>query len=757
MSKANEDVVIKRNKRFLFSVIMIVLSFLAILLTRDKDAIFAVAWMMVVFVISFGMRPYLFTRSLDYFDGGFALSFGLGTALSFFLTWFISATSSLSFGFPLAAMSLLVLIVVINVLSAKSVTTYKWSSDNIEKMLFGFAIFACLFAFAFWMKGYKPIIDSTTEQYMDYGFMNAIYRQQAVPFEDFWYAGEKINYYYFGQAVAVFLCRLSFVKPSIGYNLTLCTLFATFSLMCASLAGAVVGAFPKTGKVGKCAGSILGALACSFAGNGHYLVYGLFKPLFQKIAGREVEYYWFPSSTVWIGENPDLPDKGKNEFPAYSFVLGDLHAHVCNIIFVLPLLAILFDYAISTQNAKGASTQPARKISLKSMLKELLSPYVLMISVMLGMFFGVNYWDFPIYFVISGTIILFTDLLRDRKKWFSVVMVLIKGLIIGSLSTLIMLPFLIPFNKMSSGFNFCSNHTQLYKFLTLWGLPSLIAILLIIQMFAKHGEEKKKLSALELSLIGFALCAIGLTLVPEVVYVRDIYEEGYARFNTMFKLTYQAFILLGLCIAVCGGLFFNEWATFGKKKIRYIVGSVFVACFTLLLSGFSANAAGEWFCCFDEGVTREGIDGTAFLTDDTYGGAVDYLLNEEERNITVIEAAGNSYEPDNKISVFAGVNAIRGWYVHEWLWRDSVDIVEERGRQIQAFYENGNVDYCAELINNYGIDYIVAGASESKYYNINIEGFKDLSEPVYISDMGDCVLWKINESAVADHIAGIAE
>ena len=39
------------------------------------------------------------------------------------------------------------------------------------------------------------------------------------------------------------------------------------------------------------------------------------------------------------------------------------------------------------------------------------------------------------------------------------------------------------------------------------------------------------------------LCAIGLVLIPELVYVRDIYENGNARANTMFKLTYQAYIM----------------------------------------------------------------------------------------------------------------------------------------------------------------------------------------------------------------------
>lgn len=38
----------------------------------------------------------------------------------------------------------------------------------------------------------------------------------------------------------------------------------------------------------------------------------------------------------------------------------------------------------------------------------------------------------------------------------------------------------------------------------------------------------------------------GLIAIPEFVYVRDIYENGHARANTMFKLTYQAYMLFGM-------------------------------------------------------------------------------------------------------------------------------------------------------------------------------------------------------------------
>ena len=50
----------------------------------------------------------------------------------------------------------------------------------------------------------------------------------------------------------------------------------------------------------------------------------------------------------------------------------------------------------------------------------------------------------------------------------------------------------------------------------------------------------------DLFVVVMGLCAIGLIAIPEFVYVRDIYENGHARANTMFKLTYQAYMLFGM-------------------------------------------------------------------------------------------------------------------------------------------------------------------------------------------------------------------
>jgi uncharacterized membrane protein len=96
---------------------------------------------------------------------------------------------------------------------------------------------------------------------------------------------------------------------------------------------------------------LISATLLSLGGNLHPLVYTLiFQPnkaaLTEKIPNLEVrDFYWFPDATRFIGHNPkaDPPDEDMtiHEFPSYSFVISDLHAHVINLPFVLTLLALL--------------------------------------------------------------------------------------------------------------------------------------------------------------------------------------------------------------------------------------------------------------------------------------------------------------------------------------------------------------------------------------------------------------------------------
>ena len=178
---------------------------------------------------------------------------------------------------------------------------------------------------------------------MDYGFMEAMMRSTTLPARDLWYSEGTINYYYGGQYFAVFLTKLTGSKVELTYNLmrTFVAAFAfvlPFSLVRQMSVDRLKGSLTGKKRCVPAVAGIIAGLSVSIAGNMHYVVYSKIIPWLQKLQGKEADSYWFPDATRYIGYNPDVPDKTIHEFPCYSFVLGDLHAHVVNVMFVLFLV-----------------------------------------------------------------------------------------------------------------------------------------------------------------------------------------------------------------------------------------------------------------------------------------------------------------------------------------------------------------------------------------------------------------------------------
>ena len=82
------------------------------------------------------------------------------------------------------------------------------------------------------------------------------------------------------------------------------------------------------------------------------------------------------------------------------------------------------------------------------------------------------------------------------------------------------------------------------------------------------------MSISDLFILVLALCGMGLVLMPELVYVEDIYSGDYKRANTMFKLTYQAFILFGICSGYIFVKFLKSKISMAKKVYSYMLSSI---------------------------------------------------------------------------------------------------------------------------------------------------------------------------------------
>ena len=715
-------------------------------------------WYLLALVLGAAAMPLTGRLFRRFQDRGWMFSKVTAIAVSGFLTWFLVAVKIIKF-------TTMTCIVVTLVCAAASLILYcreqKAGFECIpfahldlvyaEELLF-FAAFLLWTYFA----GFHPAAYGT-EKFMDYGFMEAMMRSKTLPATDLWYSQGKINYYYGGQYFAVFLTKLSGAKVELTYNLMRTFVAGLAFAMPFSLVHQMVT--DRLGKTGsrwkKTLPSVTGILAgisVSIAGNMHYVVYGQIIPFIQKLKGEEVSSYWFPDATRYIGFNPDVEDKTIHEFPCYSFVLGDLHAHVVDIMFVLLLLGLLYAWMKKVRTTELSGESMSRREFWK---KQLLMPQLLATGALLGMFHWTNYWDFVIYFVVTCGAALFMNIIGQKGKirW-ALGVTAAQAAEILILATVIILPFTLQFDtsNMVQGIALAQHHSLPHQLLVLWGLPGILTILFVVSLLVEklRGAEQKSLYHLlasirlpDLFAVLLGLCAIGLVLIPELVYVRDIYENRNARANTMFKLTYQAYIMFGMTMIYA----IFRLLIIGKNKILKVLA--FIGLFFFVWTcGYFGNSVHSWFGEVWKPSQYKGLNATAFLETDFPEdvNGIRWLKENISDAPVVLEANGDSYSEYERVSAMTGLPTIMGWYVHEWLWRGNLSDLNAKIEEIQEIYTSTDEARVKELLEEYNVSYIFVGSCERNKYgaDMNNDLLKSLGEVVFQDSEYPTYIVKIN-------------
>lgn len=715
-------------------------------------------WWLLALVMGITAMPLTGRLFREFDDKGWMFSKILAVAVTGFLTWFLVAVKLLKFT-SVTCIGVTAGCGIFCLILGKS--QHKKNIEclpikHLELVYWEEVLFFAFFLLWTYLAGFHPAAYGT-EKFMDYGFMEAMMRSTTLPAVDLWYSEGNINYYYGGQYFAVFLTKLSGTKVELTYNL-MRTFVAgiAFSLpfslvyqmvkdrMGKRLAGAVGWRrfFPQ-------ATAVVAGISVSIAGNMHYVYYGQIRPLIQKLTGQQVDSYWFPDATRYIGFNPDVDDKTIHEFPCYSFVLGDLHAHVVNIMFVLLLLGILYAWIKVVRRRDYQTGEPG---SREFWEKNLLMPQILFAAVLLGMFHWTNYWDFVIYFVVTGGVILFTNivLMKGQGKWIFAVTAAQAAEILA-IGTIVILPFTLSFETMVQGVAVAKNHSLPHQLLILWGLPTILTVIFVVVLLvekltgAKHKTiyhflESLKLPDLFAMIMG--LCAIGLVMIPELVYVRDIYENGNARANTMFKLTYQAYIMFGMTMAY---VIFRLLVISYRKFLKVAAG---IALILLIWTwGYFGNSVNAWFGKVTDPSLYQGLNATAFLETDfpEDAAAIRWLKKNITGSPVVLEANGDSYTEYERVSAMTGLPTVLGWYVHEWLWRNDVADLNTKSADIEAIYTSEDQEQVKELLEEYEVSYIFVGSCERSKYgeNLNNELLRSMGEIVFEEDSSQTYIVKV--------------
>ncbi len=685
------------------------------------DFILLLGWWLAIGLIGLMVLPLTKIIFHKFFDYGYPFSKIIGIGIFSYVFWLLSSLHIISF-----RQSNIILVIILATglifILTKSWQNFiknyrfKWKIFLIEEIMF----IGTLIFWAF-IRGHHPDIQDL-EKFMDFGFVNSILRSQYMPPLDMWSAGQTINYYYFGHYITAFLTKLINYDSAISYNLMLSTIFAlsftqTFSLGANLLYLHGSRAWEKITFAG-----LISAILINFGGNLHTLIYAYILPGLQKVKlfHGHVGDYWYADATRYIGYNPPTNDKTIHEFPSYSFVVADLHGHLLDLPIVLTILAILLCLFLSI--ALKVKLDKSKNLIAKLILYALLCLF-LAIAIM------TNMWDFPIYLLATGIILLVGYRISapiDRTLVSSFFTIIGIALVAIGLS----FPFIRNFHNMSQGIHLVSHRTFIFQWLVLWGYQLLLLILLIIFLIFSRQRKKfthtfkairfffQKIHPLDYFVLALGLTALILVLLPEIIFVKDIYFNGYPRANTMFKLTYGGFVIFG----VISGYIIMRIYDYQRSRLKQILvnAGLLLVVITPLLFAYWAIPGyyREGYSTLWKVKYYQSLNGLKFLQTKYPDNlrAINWLNKNVSGQPVVLEANGDSYTDYNQISMATGLPTIQGWLVHEWLWRGNYEQPASRGDDVSAIYQSTDLTKVKKLLKKYQVKYIVIGPMEKEKF-----------------------------------------
>ena len=720
-----------------------------------------------------------------WYDQGYFFSKAVGFAVVSYIVFLLGTLRIAPFTFSTVIGAIATLFIFGIVLSFWTYKTNRTDKTNKETRFFSFArrglvkliicitleevvFFGALLLWS-WVKAHEPSIRGL-EKFMDYGFMQSILNSSYFPAPDMWWQGGFINYYYFGHLVTAVLTRLSGLDLSVTFNLMLATLFALTLTMSFSIGVqlSLIRLIRRIGPIGHIQTLIAGVLTAflvTFAGNMQTL-YAFTKgyvgdnvvpfwtifwspfEFFSKV-GEGMNRYWYANATRFTPFTI-------HEFPSYSFVVSDVHGHVLSIPFVLlsiGLLIGLFCHQIDRTHKTYTTNWTI----------------IIFYGFLLGILLMTNALDGPIYL---GLFIAILGMSNDKWQMSNWKPLLVSFGVVCLVMVITALPFLIHFKSFATGIGvncppeFLAN-TKIGPFLfediekcqksplwmmeLLWGFFWFTGIWLFIKRIWGKEEYDAPINRI---LKVFYIFGLVLIIIPEFFYVKDIYPAHF-RSNTMFKLGYEAYILLSIVsgYVICHFVFqrfspqmSNVKFQMSNKILKFKISNVkkklrilfFVLLFPqlFLVSIFPIFSVRSYF---GELKTYRSIYGFEWLETEYPDDwkAIQWLrekMKEQGSPSTtlrttmtglpvIVEADGDSYTDYNHVSAFAGVPTIVGWGVHEWLWRGGYDVVAPRREEVKKIYTSTNKDEIRTILTKYAVRYIIVGKLEREKYPDLVEGY----------------------------------
>ncbi len=649
------------------------------------------------------------------------------------------------------------------------------------------------------------------EKPMDLAYFTAVLKSTSFPPYDPWFAGGYINYYYYGYVFVGALVKLLGLVPTVAYNLILPMLYSFTGVAVFSTAYNLVasresrgrrttgdwdGEAPADGpsKAGLTAGAISMALAVLLGNLAEADV--LFKAwnragsdilntgiggldslartasgALKLLGGQPApigtgDWFWNASRAINFNPGEVVPI---TEFPYFTFLYGDLHAHMIS----LPLMMLALGWAVSLVlgSSRGEDSSSWWSTALRWAAG----------GVAIGALRATNTWDWPTYLVLGSLAVgyqVFKS--RGRLDLPTLAEALLKAIGLIAISILAFLPFAKNFGAGYSSFKLWpGSYTNLANYLTIYGLflllivthlareirswarswtaagiramelvsaPLILAlliyvVLLVLLLFRGYwiapvvltltlvsgllGLRKGLEPARRIILI-LTASALGITLFVEFF----VLEGDIGRMNTVFKFYVQVWLLLSV---VAGVVAVWAWPSVNSRGILRTLWQTAAILMLLAAALYPVLATkAKWQIRMSKEAPNS-LDGMAFMNYVSYEDsgqtvalsedyhAIQWMQRHIDGSPVVAEAhSTNPYRSiGNRISMYTGLPAIVGWDWHQRQQRAVVPSsqITNRISDVNRIYNGMSIAETLDLLKKYDVGYIYSGRLEQVYYS----------------------------------------
>ena len=324
---------------------------------------------------------------------------------------------------------------------------------------------------------YHPIWGG--EKPMEFAHINAILRSAHFPPVDPWYAGGYINYYYYGEYLVAFLIKLTGIPIEYAFNLAQPTVIA----LLASGGFSIAAAFGKhtfqivrrrvTG--GTIFAGLVGVFLLSIAGN----LVDAARMVDRAIHGATPVYAF----GYWVWDPSRAIPNVITEFPYFTGLYADLHAHVVALPITVAILGVLYSLVLDWRAVAVATSIP----TIVPRIAVGLGARLLLLAVLIGTLWPTNAWDVPMYVAMSGIAMLMAT--RGIVVLWKRLGVAVGAMaVVGALAYLSILPFMQHYVALFSSVKTHDANTSLVAVESHFGVFFLLVFAGLMTVLARTGS-----------------------------------------------------------------------------------------------------------------------------------------------------------------------------------------------------------------------------------------------------------------------------